>query len=75
MGGRTIHPVVIRQVAAITLACTAASVLLTSVITFLATRSTDLGVGLLIAVVVPLILVPAGSFWHVSLTVRLRGST
>ncbi len=41
-------------------------------ITFAATGSTELGVGLLISVMVPLVLVPVGSLWHISLSVRLR---
>jgi diguanylate cyclase (GGDEF)-like protein len=63
---------VVRQTAAITLACIAGSVVITAAATYLLTGSLDLGIGMFIAILAPAILVPAGSYNHISLAARLR---
>src|SRR5690606_8206488 len=57
---------VARQTLAITLACIAGSVAITAAVTYAGTGSLDLGIGLLIAVLAPAIIVPIGSYNHIS---------
>lgn len=63
---------VLRQTLLWTAACIAASVLITAAVTYAATGTLALDIGLFIAVLVPAVLVPIGSYFHISLTVRLR---
>lgn len=63
---------IVRHTAGITLACMAGSVLIAQAITYLATGSMDRGVGLLISMLAPVLIVPVGSYAHVSLAARLR---
>lgn len=60
------------QVAAITLACMVLSVLVMMLITYLVTGAWEMGIGVVISLLVPALVVPVGSYWHVSLAHRLR---
>ncbi len=62
----------IRKVGAFTLATVAASVMTLGVVTYFVTGTLDVGVGLLVAVVVPAMVVPVAGYWHISLAERLR---
>jgi diguanylate cyclase (GGDEF)-like protein len=50
----------------------AGSVAITALVTYLATGGLDLGIGMFISVLAPAILVPIGSYSHISLATRLR---
>jgi diguanylate cyclase (GGDEF)-like protein len=60
------------QIAAITLACMVISVAAMLLITYLATGTVEAGLGLFISLLVPALVVPVGSYWHISLAQRLR---
>lgn len=62
------------QILVITVAGCAASVAIVTVVTVAVTGSMDLGLGLPLAILIPALLVPVGSYWHVSLTHRLRSA-
>jgi diguanylate cyclase (GGDEF)-like protein len=63
---------VVRHTLVITLACIAGSMAITATVTYLATGRLELGIGMFIAVLAPAILVPIGSYSHISLAARLR---
>lgn len=63
---------VLKQTLLMTLACIAGSLAITAGVTFLATGALDLGLGLYIAVLAPSVIVPIGSYSHISLAARLR---
>jgi len=63
---------VLRHTLAITLACIAGSLAITAAVTYLSTGSLDLGIGIFIAILAPAILVPLGSYSHISLALRLK---
>jgi diguanylate cyclase (GGDEF)-like protein len=67
-----LRPLVLRQTLLFTLACICGSLAITSGVTWLATGTVELGLGLFISVLAPGILVPIGSYFHISLAVRLR---
>jgi diguanylate cyclase (GGDEF)-like protein len=60
------------RIAAITLGCMGLSAGALFVITYAVTGSMELGFGLFVALIVPALVVPIGSYWHVSLAQRLR---
>lgn len=62
---------VVRQTLAITASCVAGSLAITAAVTYLATGSLHLGLGMFIAVLAPAILVPIGSYGHILLAARL----
>ncbi len=62
----------IRKVCAFTVATVAASVMTLGFVTYLVTGTVDVGVGLLVAVLVPAMVVPVAGYWHISLAERLR---
>lgn len=63
---------VIRHMLVITLACIGGSLAITAGVTYLAAGTLKLGLGLLISVLAPAILVPLGSYNHISLAARLK---
>jgi len=63
---------VVRQTLVVTLVCVAGSMLITSVVTYLATGDLGLGLGLYISMLVPAIIVPIGTFSLLSMAARLR---
>ncbi len=63
---------VLRHTALFTLACIGGSVAITAGVTWLATGSVRMGLGMFIAVLAPALLVPIGSYFHISLAARLR---
>lgn len=63
---------VLKQTLLITLACIAGSVSITLMVTYLASASWDAGIGLYIAILAPALLVPLGSYSHISLAARLK---
>jgi diguanylate cyclase (GGDEF)-like protein len=62
---------VVWQTLMLTLACTVGSVAITFAVTFLATGTLASGIGLIIAVLAPAIMVPVGSYTHISLAAQL----
>ena len=63
---------VLRHTLAVTLACIAGSVVITAAVTYFSTGSLELGIGIFIAILAPAILVPLGSYSHISLAARLK---
>jgi diguanylate cyclase (GGDEF)-like protein len=63
---------VVRQTVTATLLCIAASLAITASVTFLVTGTLDIGLGAYIAVLVPAIVVPIGSYTHISMSAQLR---
>jgi len=64
--------IVLQQTLLITLVCIAGSVCITAGVTYLASGTWNLGLGLFIAVLAPALLVPLGSYSHISLAARLK---
>ncbi|MEQ8484538.1 MAG: GGDEF domain-containing protein [Pseudomonadales bacterium] len=60
------------QILVFTVACCAASVAIMAAATWAVTGTLELGLGLHMSILIPALLVPIGSYWHVSLTHRLR---
>ncbi len=67
-------PSIPRQIVLVTLACIAGSVAITAAVNYAVTGKPGLGLGMFIAVLAPAILVPIGSYSHISLTHRLRAA-
>jgi diguanylate cyclase (GGDEF)-like protein len=63
---------VLEQTVAVTLICIAVSVVITTVVTYVATGSLTFGLGGYISILVPAVIAPIGSYFHISLSVRLR---
>lgn len=68
------RPTVLRHILIITSACIAGSVLITVAVNYAVTGSPGFGIGMFIAVLAPAILVPFGSYFHVSMAARLRAA-
>lgn len=66
------HPSVLLQMLLYTCACIAGSMAITAGVTYLVSGAVELGVGMFIAVLAPAVLVPVGSYFHISMAVRLR---
>lgn len=63
---------ILRQTLLFTICCIAGSVAITVAVTRVVTGSFDPGLGLFIAVLAPALLVPFGSYFHISMAVRLQ---
>jgi diguanylate cyclase len=63
---------IIRQTVTTTVLCVLTSVAITAVATVIVTGSFEMGLGLYIAVLVPAIVVPIGSYTHISMSSQLR---
>jgi diguanylate cyclase (GGDEF)-like protein len=63
---------IVRQTLKATLLCIVASIAITAAVTYVITGGVDLGLGVYIAVLVPAIVVPIGSYAHISMTAQLR---
>ncbi|MEQ8858375.1 MAG: GGDEF domain-containing protein [Pseudomonadales bacterium] len=61
-----------QQILLITMTCIAGSVVITLAVNYALTGSPGFGTGMFIAVLAPAIMVPIGSYFHVSMTHRLR---
>jgi GGDEF domain-containing protein len=60
------------QIVLFTVACMAASVAITAMATYPATGTLQLGIGPTMPLLILALVVPAGSYWHISMTHRLR---
>jgi diguanylate cyclase (GGDEF)-like protein len=63
---------VLEQTAAVTLICIAVSVVITAAVTYFATGSLTFGLGNYISILVPAVIAPIGSYFHISMSARLR---
>jgi len=63
---------ILRQTLLYTVSCITGSVAITVGVNWLVTGSLDPGLGLFIAVLAPAVLVPIGSYFHISMAVRLK---
>jgi diguanylate cyclase (GGDEF)-like protein len=63
---------ILRQTLLFTICCIAGSVAITVAVTRVVTGGFDPGLGLFIAVLAPALLVPFGSYFHISMAVRLQ---
>jgi diguanylate cyclase (GGDEF)-like protein len=61
-----------RQTLTATLLCTGASVAITAAATFLVTGGLDLGLGIYIAILVPIMIAPVAGYAHISVSTQLR---